>query len=634
LKARWNQWLQERYESTAAMLSAWGAVNEPLGADLLRNTQFQAGTQYWNIERHNGAAATATTPLDFNGQPSLKVEVTTPGQANWHVQVNQAQVAIQSGSVYTVSFWAKASSAVPLSAGIQRAHTDYASLGPALNVSLSRDWTQYSMTLQSGVTESNARLNFNGFGDQKATVWLAGIHWQPGGKVGGIPDGASLEDATVAAVAKQGASPTAAQQLDWVRFVMSAEAAYWNAMYAHLKETLGYPGIVWGTIGSNSAPITQSGLDAFDSHSYWQHPSFPAGQDFNSTNWSVNNISMVNDANGGTLGGLARQRVKGKPHNVTEYQHPAPNTYNSETPLLPAAYGALQDWDGLWFFEYNTSTSEFTTGWFDSGGDPGKMANNLLAATMFRRFDVAPAVNEFSMAFPAETEATAAATRGGAWSIADGSHLGVPASLALQSRLSLSLDAAEGSLDQPPAAPEGKRIESDTGELVWDRTQANQGVVTVNTARTKVVIGFQTGAEYDLGAVRISPGAALQNWSTIGIALLEGDSFDNPAGGAAVIVATGDHANTDMIFTSDSRTSVSNHWGGAPALIEVVPGTIDLPVTADRVTVWALDPRGERLSQVTVTDADGKARITLATAEPTLWYEVRIAALPQEPQAN
>ena len=87
-----------------------------------------------------------------------------------------------------------------------------------------------------------------------------------------------------------------------------------------------------------------------------------------------------------------------------------------------------------------------------------------------------------------ETEARLAATRGGAWSIADGSHLSVPASLALQSRLSLSLDAAEGSLDQPPTAPAGGKIESDTGELAWDRTRTNQGVVTVNTARTKAVI--------------------------------------------------------------------------------------------------------------------------------------------------
>jgi hypothetical protein len=38
------------------------------------------------------------------------------------------------------------------------------------------------------------------------------------------------------------------------------------------------------------------------------------------------------------------------------------------------------------------------------------------------------------------------------------------------------------------------------------------------------------------------------------------------------------------------------------------------------------------MGAVAVTDAEGKARITLGSAEPTLWYEVRIAALPAVPE--
>src|SRR5258708_26255761 len=114
---------------------------------------------------------------------------------------------------------------------------------------------------------------------------------------------------------------------------------------------------------------------------------------------------------------MARQRVKGKPHNVTEYQHPAPNTYNSESVLLAAAYGALQDWDGIWFFAYSTTTADYTTGWFDRGGDPGKMANNLIAAALFRRRAVPPAHHEILLAFPPATEARLAPTRGRASNI-------------------------------------------------------------------------------------------------------------------------------------------------------------------------------------------------------------------------
>ena len=42
-----------------------------------------------------------------------------------------------------------------------------------------------------------------------------------------------------------------------------------------------------------------------------------------SADWPVANRTMVNEA-GGTLPGLALRRVRGKPHLVTEYNHPAP----------------------------------------------------------------------------------------------------------------------------------------------------------------------------------------------------------------------------------------------------------------------------------------------------------------------
>ena len=155
------------------------------------------------------------------------------------------------------------------------------------------------------------------------------------------------------------------------------------------------------------------------------------------------------------MGGIANQRVKGRPHNVTEYQHPSPNTYGSEGPLLAAAYGALQDWDSLWMFDYLTGTSEYVTGFFDHGGHPGKMANNLLAAALFRRGDVAPALNEYTMALTPERGVAIAAEQGAAWSVGDGAHLGVPGSLALVSRLSLKIGAAATGLATPPAAPTG-----------------------------------------------------------------------------------------------------------------------------------------------------------------------------------
>lgn len=631
LRVRWNQWLAARYASTAALLAGWEAVNEPLGANMLANGDFAEGVTSWNREQHSGAAATITGTNEFNGQPAMRIDVTTAGTAGWHIQVNQAPLSLAANGYYTVSFRARARAdrAVPLQGGMSRAYGDYGGIGTGVSTTLGTTWQQYTVAFQNGVAEPRARLNFGGFGDRVCTVWLADVRLQPGGVIGGLPPGASLEDGTVPSLARNspGAGQTLAQRKDWTRFMLSLEAAYWSAMKEHIKNTLGYPGIVWGTIISNSPPNSQAVFDAIDSHSYWQHPVWPPGQDWDPVSWTLQNISMLNDANAGTLGGIARQRVKGMPHNLTEYQHSSPNSYTAEGPLLAAAYGALQDWDGLWMFAYETTPAESVTGFFDHGTHPGRMANNVLAAALFRRGDVAAAVNEFTMAFAPGREVEVATTQGGAWSIADGSHLAVPARLALASRLSLAVGDGAAGLSTPPATPAGLAIASDTGELLWDRSQAGKGVVTIDTPRTKAVVGFTAGRNWTLGGVRIAPGVTRLDWSTVGITLLEGNSFGGASGGRGVIVATGDVENTGQIWKDATRTSLGSNWGGAPTLIEVVPASVTLPVAASRVSAWTLDARGQRVAPLAVADTGGQARIVLGGGAATLWYEFEIAAL-------
>ena len=105
----------------------------------------------------------------------------------------------------------------------------------------------------------------------------------------------------------------------------------------HVRDVCGYPGLIFGTIMANSPATVQSRLDVVDGHAYWQHPQFP-GTPWDPVNWFQPNVSMVNTlGDDNTLAGLARQRVRGKPFTVTEYQHPSPNYYGAEGPLLLAA---------------------------------------------------------------------------------------------------------------------------------------------------------------------------------------------------------------------------------------------------------------------------------------------------------
>lgn len=639
LQAKWNDWLRAKYASTEALKQGWDVIDQELGPNLLANGDFSAtpvgwtggcysGGLQWTLECHQGARAVVSASNEFQGRRALLIDVQAPGSASWHVQLNQPRLAVESGKTYTFRFWARASSATPLNAGLQRAHTDWASLGPSITVTLGTEWRQYSITFQSAVTESNARINFNGFGDRTARVWLAQVEFREGGQIGVLAEGTSLENGNVPSVARGGAGATLGQRRDWVQFALDLEKRYWDEMRRYVKEELGYPGIVFATIISNSPPNTQDGMDAMDSHAYWQHPQFPAGQDWSPDNWTVTNVSMVNSPAGSTIAGMARQRVKGKPHNVTEYQHSSPNTYSTEMPLFIAAYGALQDWDGIWFFEYPTGTDEYVTGFFDTGGNPGKMANSLAAASLFRRGDVEPAAQEYVIRFDPGTELDAVVNRGYAWRVADGSSLGVPATLGLVSRVALSIgDGAEG-LSEMPAAPQGPVYASDTGQVVWDMKEAGRGVLTVNTPASKVVLGFSDGRSFDLDGVVIQPGRTRQAWSTIAITVRDGDSLTGDGAAWGVIVATGDHENTGQIWKNEQRNSVGRNWGRAPALIEVIPATITLPVAPWRVAVWALDENGNRFADVPVEDFEGKARFRIGESGPTLWYEIYISAAP------
>lgn len=635
LQARWNQWLRSRYDSTGALKQGWGVVDQELGPNLLRNGDFSlapagwsggcwsSGLQ-WNIECHQGARAAVSVTTDFQGGPAILIDVAAPGAANWHIQFNQSQLQVEAGKVYTLRFWARAASPTPLNAGLQRAHTDWAALAPSISATLGAEWRQYSVTFQNSVDEANARINFNGFGDRTAKVWLAQVEFREGGQIGVLPEGTSLEAGNVPNVKRGGAGATLGQRRDWIRFALDLEKQYWDEMRRYIKEDLGYPGIVFATIISNSPPNAQRGMDAIDSHAYWQHPQFPSGQDWSPDNWTVENVSMVNNPAGSTIAGITRQRVKGKPHNVTEYQHPSPNTYSTEMPVFVAAYGALQDWDGIWFFEYPTGTDEYVTGFFDTAGNPGKLANSLIAASLFRRGDVAPAAREHVVRFDPETEVETVTSRGGPWRIADGSSLGVPATLGLVSRVSLSVgEEAEGA-EETPAAPAGPVYASDTGQLVWSLEQAGRGVLTVNTPATKAVVGFSDGRAFDLDGVILEPGVTRQGWSTIAITAREGESLVGSGEAWGVIVATGDHENTDQRWKDERRNSVGRNWGRAPALIEVVPATITLPVAPWRLVVWALDESGNRVADVPVEDFEGKARFRIGESGATLWYEFYI----------
>jgi hypothetical protein len=199
---------------------------------------------------------------------------------------------------------------------------------------------------------------------------------------------------------------------------------------------------------------------------------------------------------------LAQHRVWGKPYTVTEYDHPAPNQYAAEGLPLLAAHGALQDWDGLFAFDYGGSDGEGRIGaFFEQRTHPAKWALMRACAALFLRADVRPAQRLVCAPFPREAEMDAL-RQVWAWGLPDGRFAGLDGKAATMHRLATALEPAQVPRDalRPDAItiPDRRRV-ADTGELIWDRTQAGRGYFVVRAKRSKMAVGFIGGRTLDLG---------------------------------------------------------------------------------------------------------------------------------------
>ncbi len=609
LGAQWNAWLKQHHGTTAKLREAWSAGEQALGGELLSNGDFSQQLQGWTLEQHSGAQAKAAV-----ADGAVDVRVNKAGAETWHIQLSHAALKFEAGKAYTVSFRAKSDSARAISVFASQTHEPWSNLGLSADAPLTNEWRDFRFVFNASQDDGAARVTFGRFGASGAAISFANVSVKPGG-VEGVRTGEEIGSIPLFQKKTLG-QRTAAAQRDFMRFLVETEERYWVAMYRFLKDDLKVKALVGGTIGGCSPLNVQAKMDWVDTHAYWQHPHFPRKQ-WDMNDWVVNNKSMVNER-GGVLTGLAMKRVAGKPHAVTEYNHPAPNTFSSEGFLLLAAYGALQDWDVIYPYCYAHSRSD-TAAWdtkkinsfFDIDQHPTKMATMVSVAAMFLRGDVKAAQNTVTAHLPLETEIDLLRTAS-AWALVDAAKAGLARETPLMNRVEVALTPGE---TQKFAYPR-PRFESQTSELVWDITDDKRGVVTINSRATKGVIGYGGGKKFQLGEIAIEPGATMQDgWSTITV---------NSIGKAFLVTATGLAENTGMGWKNAEKNTVGRDWGTAPSLVEGIPAKITFAIPANaKVQAFALDERGARRESIPVEVMNGKAVLNIGPKWKTLWYEVQ-----------
>ena len=617
LAKQWRIWLKKRYGTTAKLRASWNQGSEPLAEELLSNRDFAAGLDGWTLEQGNGAKMTAepVKGVGPGGRTAVRIITTSPGREAWNLQFHQVGLDLDDGRAYTFSFRAKADETRKVSVGVRRDRAPWSMSGLNTSATFETEWQRFEFTFKCRDPDpDHTRVSVN-LNNQIGTFWLADISLRRGGLIG-LPEDQTLEAGNIA-LAPTNASD--AGRADFYQFLTDTECAYVDEMMRFLRSDLGVKANVCCTQVSygGTAGVYREGSrsDFMDMHGYWQHPRFP-GKPWDGNNWHIGNTSMVADELGGTLGGRAWYRMKGKPFTVSEYDHPAPSDYAAELFPMIASFGAFQDWDGIYQFTYHSRGEKLDRSrigsYFELSAHPGKLAFLPVAAIMFRQGAVAPGSDPIVAKVP--TGALGKLLAGSGKSFNPAATL---RQLALVSPVAFDLVEGEGEIDVPAREMPGLRRVSSTGEIVWDVTDADSAIYTVNAPAVRVAVGFLGGRTIELGDVSISVTKAESDWASVAVAALDGKAIAESA--RVLVVAVGRVENQNMGW-NEERTSVSRKWGDGPTVAEGIGVRITLPGNR-RMSV--LSGTGTPLTTITTTTTkDGATTYEVGPGYRTLWYGV------------
>jgi len=343
---------------------------------------------------------------------------------------------------------------------------------------------------------------------------------------------------------------------------------------------------------------------------------------------------------------LSGAKVAGKPYVASEVSSPAPNYHAAEPIILAALYGAFQDWDGIIVFAYRGDhvwNREYIQMKYDFDRHMTKMVAITEAALLFRRADI-----RMSQMAPLTVVTTRQDVLEEAWGNQNMDfykvthalgHSGPPGYLPAYTTLMRRIEIAKGeehSVSEYPEEPDPHIYETDTRELMWHEPSEDQGFVKVDAYNVQAVIGFIGNHSFQFirgllggGSIRV-----LQITSTaiIGVILRE----TTPSSSTYLIVATGEIQNTGQSVQPVEPPPYPNspytwyelvRWALDPfhVLVEGIDAYITIPIRANHVEWYALDPQGYRGDAPLPKDDLGTAtRLNISPDYQTLWYEVVI----------
>ncbi|OZI70861.1 capsular biosynthesis protein [Bordetella genomosp. 12] len=421
-----------------------------------------------------------------------------------------------------------------------------------------------------------------------------------------------------------------AREQDFMRFLAATDQAYFELLRQVVHDAAGAEVPVTGTqmgYGGLMNADAQPAMDYIDEHFYIAHPDIRGAQD-----WRIPDLN-ASDKEFSRLLALALRRDRQRPFVVSEFNLPFPNPRGAEILPLMSAMAALQDWDGLFYFDYSDTPSlPQAPARFALSGDWGRMALAGQSARLFRQPLIA--------ALPLQVDIPVGADARLRWgadrrfdAITHGliEGLGVQPGWALQGRLGLDLKAGPGAEVSVPRQAASTAL-----------TQGD-GQVMLQTPDVWAVFGA-------VGTQRLPGEAAWMQFDAAGTAAAILTALDGQplAQARHLLLSLGNDTTGTQPGSMPQRPKLRIPYrgqtafltlepdpGGAgpsgdyatrpPAWLRRMPATLGLSARAGRLTVYPLDGQGRRrapLSASLVSVEQGAARVRVQTGgDASPWYE-------------
>jgi hypothetical protein len=576
---QWNAWLKKKYADDATLLKAWNDHSVPFGESLANSGAWMkdGGRFHWNnIEPKFGLAG----PVPSTG--TMRIKIDKPVNNVWEQQLQAIELSLKEGQVYTMRFHYKAAAPREIPFEVSMQHPlPWEDLGGSGSVNATTEWQKYEHVFTATKTaDKQARLCFN-FGGSTHDVWLAGLNLIEGGSQPAIVGDGTLAKGNIDIPLPEQWGKDAVD--DVLQFMAETEISFTNEMLAFLRDDLGVRIPISSTqVNYHGWKIAaQTTSDFADVHAYWHHPLFPRKQ-WDKDDWTIQNRAieanpLTNNWPECSMLMRCAWRFLDKPFTFSEWNSGEPMHYGASLVSTAAIIGGLQDFDAVFFFQYDEGNSDMfrdhMRGFFSMNSQPAKLAMFSACANLFRRGDLAPLTQRAPGTDKEQTHGGYALTH----------RIGVD-----PNRTEPPIPYKENT-DHP-------LLKSPNENVIWDASNPDTAHVKVDTPKTKLLSGFIGEKTFNFDDLALTVGQCTANYACIVITSL--DNLPIAQSKRILVTSVASAENTNMQWNAD-KTSVGSNWGHGPTTLNNIPISLTGAAVAG-TKAFRLDGTGKRLNSISL----------------------------------